>query len=76
MNYKEFISLIEETQSMFDWRYGQAVMNVLQAVCSRTYSKIVMTQNDCYNDDTKVPETLKAIRAEWDKDASMQETTL
>lgn len=76
MNYKEFIDLIEEAHNTFPWRYGQTVMNVLNAVCPRTYSKIAMTENDCYYEDKKVPETLKAIRKEWDKDASVQETTL
>lgn len=71
MNYYEFIALIEETHNTFSWRYGQTVMNVLHAVCSRTYSKIAMTDKDCYYDDKIVPETLKAIQKEWDTDASM-----
>lgn len=74
-SYKEYLQTVDHTYNTFGWRYGQTIMNVLHAIYPQKYNELVMTENDCYYDDNKVPNTLKLIE-EWTTNATMQKTTL
>lgn len=66
MIYEEFVKLVDQTYNNFNWRYGQALMNVLHGANQKKYNEIVDTKNDCYHDDRLVQNTLKMLKENWE----------
>jgi hypothetical protein len=65
MSFEEFLKLVDQTYSSFNWRYGQCVMNVLHSVNKNKYENVLATENDCYYDDSMVRITLDKLKKEW-----------
>jgi ribonuclease I len=65
MTYQEFVKLVDQTSNNFDWRYGQALMNVLHGVWPEKYNQIVDSDNDPYYRDDNVPRVLKLLSENW-----------
>jgi hypothetical protein len=68
MTFEEFLKLVDQTYTNFNWRYGQSVMNVLHSVNKIKYEKLVASENDCYYDDNMVRITLDKLEKEWTND--------
>ena len=47
------------------WRYGQAVMNVLYDVWPKKYHEITNTDYDCFYTNQIVQSTLDKLEKEW-----------
>jgi len=65
MSYEEFLKEIDRTSSYFNWRYGQALMNVLHSIWPEKYEEITNLELDCYYREDMVPATLKFLKADW-----------
>lgn len=65
MSYEEFLKEIDRTSSYFNWRYGQALMNVLHSVWPEKYEEITNLELDCYYREDIVPATLKFLKGDW-----------
>lgn len=66
MKFLEFLDLVDRTYHLFNWRYGQSLMNVLYSVSPNKYDDLVATGNDCYYDDSMVTQVLYKLAKEWD----------
>jgi hypothetical protein len=65
MNYEEFVKLVDQTSKNFNWRYGQALMNVLHGVWPSKYHELTDLELDCYYREDLVAATLKFLKNEW-----------
>ena len=65
MKYDEFLKLVDQTKNNLNWRYGQALMNVLSTVWLDKHQKIAESCNDPYCDERYVPEVLKNLKDNW-----------
>ena len=65
MKYDEFLKLVDRTSNNFNWRYGQALMNVLSTVWMDKCQQITDSGNDPYYDERYVPEVLKDLKDNW-----------
>ncbi len=65
MTYQEFLKLVDQTSNQFNWRYGQALMNVLHGVDPDKYSQIMDLELDCYYNEDMVPATLRFLKNEF-----------
>lgn len=65
MSYDEFVKLVDQTSVQFNWRYGQALMNVLHGAAPDKYREIMNLELDCYYNDDIVPATLKFLKYDW-----------
>jgi hypothetical protein len=65
MSYDEFVKLVDQTSVQFNWRYGQALMNVLNSVWSEKYEELISLELDCYYREDIVPATLKFLKSDW-----------
>lgn len=65
MTYKEFVKLVDQTSNNFNWRYGQALMNVLYSIWPEKYTEIVNSGLDPYDRENIVSETLKNLEQNW-----------
>lgn len=65
MSYDEFVKEVDRTSQYFNWRYGQALMNMLHTVWPEKYTEIINLELDCYHRDDKVPATLKFLKLDW-----------
>jgi hypothetical protein len=66
MKFLEFLHLVDRTYHLFNWRYGQSLMNVLYSVSPNKYDDLVARGNDCYYDDSKAKDVLQKLAQEWD----------
>jgi hypothetical protein len=48
------------------WRYGQALMNVLWQTNRDKYNEITGTEYDCFYLNSIVPKTVQKLKEEWD----------
>ena len=67
MSYEEFIKLVDNTSINFNWRYGQALMNVLHGIRPEKYREIVESDHDPYYIEDNVSKTLKKLQEDWKK---------
>jgi hypothetical protein len=67
MSYEEFIKLVDNTSINFNWRYGQALMNVLHGTRPEKYREIVESDHDPYYIEDNVSKTLKKLQEDWKK---------
>ena len=51
MKYDEFLNLVDRTSNNFNWRYGQALMNVLYSTRPEKYEEINNLKLDCYDNE-------------------------
>lgn len=65
MTYQEFVILVDQTSNNFNWRYGQALMNVLYSIRPEKYEEIHNLKLDCYDNEDIVPEVLKELKNTW-----------
>jgi hypothetical protein len=65
MNYEEFVRTVDQTSSNFNWRRGQALMNVLYTIWPEKYEAITETENDPYYMDDIVLKTLDILKNNW-----------
>jgi hypothetical protein len=66
MTYQEFLKLVDQTSNQFNWRYGQALMNVLHGVWLEKYNEIIYTNIDPYYNDETVPKALRLLAEQWE----------
>jgi hypothetical protein len=65
MKFLEFLNLVDRTYHLFNWRYGQSLMNVLYSVSPSKYDNLVAAGEDCYYDDSKVHQVISKLENEW-----------
>lgn len=65
MTYQEFITLIDQTSNNLNWRYGQALMNVLYSVWPEKYNEITQSGDDPYYREDQIGQTLKSLKENW-----------
>ena len=65
MTYQEFLKLVDQTSNNFNWRYGQALMNVLSVVWNDKHEEILQSNYDPYHDEKFVSEVLKILQDNW-----------
>lgn len=65
MNYEHFVKTVDQTSSSFNWRRGQALMNVLHTVWPEKYIELTDTENDPYYMDDIVSQTLELLKQNW-----------
>lgn len=67
MTYQAFVKIVDQTSNNFNWRYGQALMNVLYTVSKEKYNEICDSELDSYNDDSVIPKLLRLLEDDWNR---------
>jgi len=65
MSYEEFIKLVNQTHSYFNWTYGQSLMNVLHNVWKEKYYEIFKSEIDPYYKEENVSKVLEILKNTW-----------
>jgi len=66
MKYDEFIKTVDQTSTNFNWRYGQALMNILHGLWPEKYNEITSSDIDPYYLDDNVNKVLDILKNNWE----------
>lgn len=83
MTFEEFVSKVDDTfmnhqasrsggkiSAANQWRYGQALMNVLYDVWPEKYMDITDTMYDCFYSNKHIDLTIDKLKREWHEKVS------
>jgi len=67
IQFDEFLKIVDQTYNnhVFELRYGQTVMNVLNKIWPEKYHEMTTLEYDCFYDDGLVNLTLDKLKKEW-----------
>lgn len=65
ISFDEFVKSVDSISNYFNWRYGQALMNVLHGTWPEKYAEITESEYDPYYYEDNVPKVLELLKENW-----------